>query len=672
MSMRCLYYIALSLTAALAPAYGDTAAGAARTQAMLDWSQNALLTSSGNAPAFSFRYMGKPSSELLPTWNVTQSEARGRITRVFTDPQTGLRVSCEITRFEELSAVEWVVRATNTGTADTPLIENLLPLDAAFSGMDREVIVHHSLGDSNSERSFAPLETAFAPGQLAPLSFSPSAGRSSEDYLPFFNLDAHGHGVTVAVGWSGQWNAAFLRDPDGALRIQAGQQTTRFILHPRESVRTPRMLLVFWKGDSPLLGNNLLRQVLLAHYVPRRDGNLVFPPICASVVVTAPDGSYEDPHVRAMPIAARRGAEVFWSDMDPQQWYPGGFPDGTGNWEPDPAKYPRGLRPVGEAARAAGLGYLLWFEPERVAPGTMIATAKPEYVISTKGDGSGLYNLADPEARLWLLELIDKQVSEAGLDWFRCDFNIQPLAYWRARDEADRQGITENHYIEGLYWMWDELRARHPGLVIDNCASGGRRIDLETCMRGLPLWHSDLQCSGKPAPAADQLQNAGLWRWIPFHGCGNFATDPSYEFRSAMTAGNILGPLIIGSLDALNETAVPEAITRTVAISKKMRPYLLGDFYPLFPHDASESQWFGYQFHLPEANEGAAVVFRRAQAADASRPIPLSGVAPDARYVVSFEDTPETRTVTGSDLAKLVIEIPSAPGAVIVYYRPAS
>ena len=33
------------------------------------------------------------------------------------------------------------------------------------------------------------------------------------------------------------------------------------------------------------------------------------------------------------------------------------------------------------------------------------------------------------------------------------------------------------------YEMWDELRARHPGLLLDSCASGGRRIDLEVRAR---------------------------------------------------------------------------------------------------------------------------------------------------------------------------------------------
>jgi hypothetical protein len=60
--------------------------------------------------------------------------------------------------------------------------------------------------------------------------------------------------------------------------------------------------------------------------------------------------------------------------------------------------------------------------------------------------------------------------------------------------------------------MWDELRQRHPKLTIDNCASGGRRIDLETCSRSYPLWRSDTQCCQKPMPVWDQVVLGGFAR----------------------------------------------------------------------------------------------------------------------------------------------------------------
>jgi hypothetical protein len=83
-----------------------------------------------------------------------------------------------------------------------------------------------------------------------------------------------------------------------------------------------------------------------------------------------------------------------------------------------------------------------------------------------------------------------------------------PLPYWRANDAPDRQGMAEIRHVEGLYEFWNDLLRRHPGLVIDNCASGGRRIDLETISRSIPLWRSDWQCGwindGTPGQAVNR------------------------------------------------------------------------------------------------------------------------------------------------------------------------
>jgi len=627
-----------------------------------------------SALPFSFTYDGRASSDLLKKWTITRrTDYAGKdcVERTLTciDPATGLRIICTLRQYRDLPAVEWVLHLTNTGERDTPIIEQIRPLDLRIGDVGKNgVTIHHSLGESNSGRSFAPVEDILSADKPGPLVLAPNGGRSSDGDMPYFNIDWRTGGMAAAVGWSGQWEAGFEFLPHGNFRFRAGQQLTHLKLHPGETIRTPRILLVFWDGADSIRGNNLFRQVMMAHYMPRRNGQLVLSPICGSVNWAEPDGNYEKPHVEVMKTLAERGVEVFWSDMDPQQWYPKGFPEGTGTWEPDPVKYPNGLKPVGDAAKAAGLGYLLWFEPERVHPGSRIDTEHPEYVMKREGEWSQLFRLHDERARKWLTDYIDVQITDAQLTWLRWDFNIEPLGFWKRNDEPDRQGITEIQHIEGLYAMWDDLRRRHPGLVIDNCASGGRRIDLETCSRGLPLWHSDMQCSG-PHPAADQLQNGGLFRWVPMHGCGNFGLEPSYVFRSEMTAGNVL---VAGNAKGQLSTGAPdsaELVKKTVAIYRKLRPYMIGDFYPLFAHDESESVWYGYQFDNPRLNAGYAIVFRREKSADSAKSIALRGIDGKATYEITYEDVPGKKTLKGSELSALKVDIPSAPGSAIVYYK---
>lgn len=623
-------------------------------------------------PGFSFTYGSQPSAELLTGWQVERGQRALDAQRTehivtYSDPATGLQVRCVAVEYADFPAVEWLLTLENQGQADTPMIEDVRPLDFRLGAAEDETILHYSLGESNSEFSFAPMTETLGPG--GSFRMSPNQGRSSDGYMPFFNLAAGDHGMVVAVGWSGQWAASFTHSAGEPLQVTAGMETTHLILHAGEAIRTPRILAVFWQGADPICGNNIFRQVMLAHYVPRRGGEVVFSPICGSVNWTDPDGTYEGPHLSVMPALAERGIEVFWSDMDPQQWYPDGFPNGTGNWEVDKTKYPNGLEVIGQAAHAVGLDYLLWFEPERVAIGTQVATEHPEFVHG--GSNGGLFRLDDPAAWRWVLDMLDERVTAWHIDWLRWDFNIEPLGYWRRNDTTERQGMTEIRYIEGLYALWDELAARHPGLIIDVCASGGRRIDFETLSRGLPLWHSDMQCFG-PKPFAEQLQNGGLFRWVPNHGAGNFDYEPAYGFRSGMTAGNILcyGNHLgrLSTADAAKE----EVVRATVSIYRKIRPFMLGDFYPLFPHAYGQDVWYGYQFHRPDLDAGFAVLFRREGCPQAEQEVPFKGIILGVSYEVTDEDSGEKQTVTGETLAALPVKMSYASESRIVFYEKAA
>ena len=93
----------------------------------------------------------------------------------------------------------------------------------------------------------------------------------------------------------------------------------------------------------------------------------------------------------------------------------------------------------------------------------------------------------------------------------------------------------DNRCIEGLCAFWNALLERHPGLLIDNCASGGRRIDLETIYRSLQLWRTDYSYE----PTGRQSYTYGLHLHIPCNYIAN-GHPHSCRFRSSMTSGMIL------------------------------------------------------------------------------------------------------------------------------------
>ena len=213
--------------------------------------------------------------------------------------------------------------------------------------------------------------------------------------------------------------------------------------------------------------------------------------------------------------------DYWWMDAG---WYPcdGQWPK-VGTWEVDRKRFPGGFKPISDHAHAKGVKIVVWFEPERVHPGTWLYETHPEWLLGASGNK--LLNLGNPEARQWLTDHIDKLLTDNGIDLYRQDFNIDPLGFWRGNDAPDRQGITENKYVSGLLAYWDELLKRHPNLLIDECASGGRRNDLESMRRAVPLWRTDHAYHS----TATQGMTYGLSLWLPLFGTGTVAcSNPGY------------------------------------------------------------------------------------------------------------------------------------------------
>ncbi|MCC6144937.1 MAG: alpha-galactosidase, partial [Candidatus Hydrogenedentes bacterium] len=280
-------------------------------------------------------------------------------------------------------------------------------------------------------------------------------------------------------------------------------------------------------------------------------------------------------------------------------------------------------------------------------------------------EGSRLFRLDLPEAREWLADLLSKQIDEVGLDVYRNDFNIDPLPFWRANDAEDRQGMTEIRYIEGLYSLWDELLARKPGLVIDDCASGGRRIDLEMCMRSVPLWRSDTNCFPGNADW-NPGHSAGISYYLPLHTACAWAAAP-YEVRAATTAG------LICQWDYRNEKFPAEEARRLLEEAKSLNKYWYGDLYWLIPHPTAAEPWHAFQLHRADLGEGIALFFRRAGSPYTALSAELQALDPAASYIVErvAEDGQIASEVTNGKrlMDGIEVTLPGRASSLIVRYR---
>jgi alpha-galactosidase len=349
--------------------------------------------------------------------------------------------------------------------------------------------------------------------------------------------------------------------------------------------------------------------------------------------------------------------DYWWMDAG---WYynKSGWPH-TGTWEVDVNRFPGGLRPISDHAHAKNVDIIVWFEPERVAADTWLTENHPEWIHG--GKEGGLLNLGNQDAWTWLVDHVDKLLTEQGIDLYRQDFNIDPLPFWRKNDAEDRQGITEIRHVEGYFAYWDELRRRHPNMLIDSCASGGRRNDLETLRRAVPLLRSDYIME----PIGNQCHGYTLSSWFPFYGTGTSKTD-TYLIRSTLC------PHFTACWDQRDAKIDWANIKRVIDQWKEFAPNYYGDYYPLTPYSLKDTDWLGWQFDRPEAAKGMVQVFRRANSAYVTAQLPLHALDANAKYAVTNVDEPDKRLeVSGKELVEngLVITMQEKPSAAVFVYE---
>jgi alpha-galactosidase len=451
------------------------------------------------------------------------------------------------------------------------------------------------------------------------------------------------------------------------LKIRGGQELTKMKLLPGEEIRTPLSVLLFWKGDA-VRSQNLWRRWMIAHNLPRANGKLPEPftfGMGQSAIALKPVASVE---LAAMNAYRKAGIkfDYWWIDAG---WYPSkrDWWTDAGTWEVDKERFPKGIREVSDHAHELGMKFVLWFEPERAGPNTWLSENRPEWIMG--GKNGGLVNLGNPDAWKWITDRVDSLITSEGVDIYRQDYNVDPLGYWRGADAEDRQGLTENKYVCGYLAFWDELRRRHPNLLIDSCASGGRRNDLETLRRGLPLLRSDYYSvsAGRTPESMTGAQGHtyGLSLWVPFFGTGVFGENV-YEFRSHLTPA-----LGISATKPEDLSKIDPEMPRLMNDWKTVSAEFYGDYYPLTEYNLSEDAWMAWQFNRPENGTGMVQAFRHNTSSIETLRVKLRGLDKDAVYIIANRDDAGTKEMTGRELGDegLSIAVKEPRGSALITYK---
>lgn len=202
---------------------------------------------------------------------------------------------------------------------------------------------------------------------------------------------------------------------------------------------------------------------------------------------------------------ARIGAERFVLD---DGWFGSRRDDtsGLGDWYVSDEVWPDGLAPLIDHVTGLGMEFGLWVEPEMVNPDSDAVRAHPDWVLRLPhrtplpARQQQVLDLGHPDAWAYLLERLDALLTEHDIAYLKWDHNRDLL-----EPGHGPRGVPGVHrQTHALYALLDELRARHPGVEVESCASGGARVDLGILQRTERVWTSD---------CIDPLERVQIQRW---------------------------------------------------------------------------------------------------------------------------------------------------------------
>ena len=501
-------------------------------------------------PQFSFKYEGR--------------ECRGAETMQVAEQ---LKVVLERIDYPEFDAVWWHLVFENPCREKSGVLSDIrdgdftVPMppdkvryagDISKSG-DRAVIAmrgcvgegtwDYTFDDESSATEFAP-KVYFLRKQTwsDKITIENSNARSSNVMAPFFNVNHQSEGAIVAIGWTGGWRAHFENEPDG-IKVETGLKKTAFRLNGGEKIRTTSVLVMRYAKDED--ASNKFRRLVRAQFSHwATSGGHDREGLFAFELWGATRSSAMIDRIRRL-AEENVKPELLWIDAGwygyaetGSDWATCDWPSQCGDWVMNKSLHPNSMVDVAEEARKNGIDFMLWFTPECLGKKAEAKTAHPDWILDPPGVKYALLNYGNSDAWESTFATISKYVEMLHLTCYRQDFNQGLDKHFALADTAapDRIGIAEIRHIEGLYRLWDELRRKYPRLLIDNCASGGRRIDIETLRRSIPFFRSDYQCNWNYTPEVVQAHNANISWWLPYTGARPVPTICAFAVISVRTS----------------------------------------------------------------------------------------------------------------------------------------
>lgn len=627
-------------------------------------------------------------------WKQSVKASDGKYDVTYLDEVSHLKFELTAELYKDVPAFDYVVKVTNVSETESS------PVIAGFSSMDMNYHIK-----KNSQQSVINVENANGSTARADdfeqknyvleetLNFKNENGRSTDDRWPYFAVDGTKDGFLLAVAWSGNWDVTFTNVHNIHVGIKVDLLNFKSYLLPGESIRSQRIVFVANEADNAY-GHNLFRRMVVNHYTPYcREGKPFTPPIAINfwggrntAFISKVAKAYADAGIKADTVwldAAWYGNYPFMGEDKSVGWGAtsgGSWEQQIGVWTPNRNLYPHGMKPLADFIHEnTPYKMMLWWmmEDGRYNPynhtyeygnGEKVTVTNDVLAHQTFGAESYYTEFYEKDPGRRVLKLSDEKVfkkvlnyyrymfSCENIDWMRIDYWARPARSWLVNDKEEatelageefseyRSGMTENKYIVNLYRFFDTMYEEFPGWLLDNCCSGGRRLDLEMALRGIPLWRTDYNNASKPDYCeANQVQTQYLSRWLPFTGIGvTRPTEDKYYERSFYCAGPCIGG---NKLSEEGLTKLKKLVDEYVSI----RHFWQGDYYQIVPVANDKTSWQCYELCRDDLDEALVVCIARSETTQTvtkhrlCRYFKLKGLDPKGTYLIHDIDDVECK-----------------------------
>ena len=374
-------------------------------------------------------------------------------------------------------------------------LKRALSLGLDFMEGDMDLI--HFYGKHAGERQF---ERRNLPHGITEI--SSSRGTSSHHHNPFVILcdkdttEDFGNAYGVSFIYSGGFKIQMEKDQVDGIRLVCGLDDEEFLwkLAPGETFVTPEAALSYSEKGLTVLSDqfqkayhaNLIRS-------PWKDKKR---PTLVNNWEATYFGFDAEKLLKIAGEAADLGLDMLVLD---DGWFGKRDDDnsGLGDWFVNEKKLGCTMKELVDRVNALGLKFGIWLEPEMVSEDSDLYRTHPDWVLQIPGREPNrsrnqlVLDLSRKEVREYMKKFIDDTLSCANISYVKWDMNRSVDNVYSAADPTLSQGAIRHKYVLGLYEVMEDMRTRHPDLLLEGCSGGGGRFDAGMLYYAPQIWCSD-------------------------------------------------------------------------------------------------------------------------------------------------------------------------------------